>query len=97
MSAFRGRCLKAEVAFPNPDLWSGYHPSDFHHQLSVEKRAAIVTALVAYGGVGTLLLCHLRGNPIARQHNQPSNNGGNYFAFDAATRRVHHEWKATDA
>jgi broad specificity phosphatase PhoE len=54
-------------------------------------------ALVAHGGVGTLLLCHLRGNPIARQHDQPSNNGGNYFAFDAATRRVHHGWRAIDA
>lgn len=54
-------------------------------------------AVVAHGGVGTLLLCHLRGDPIGRQHDQPPNNGGNYFAFDVATRRVLHGWKAIDA
>ncbi len=53
-------------------------------------------AVVAHGGVGTLLLCHLRGDPIGRQHDQPPNNGGNYFAFDAMTRQVHHSWKAMD-
>ena len=55
------------------------------------------SAIVAHGGVGTLLLCHLRGDPIARQHDQPPNNGGNYFALDAVTRRIHHGWKAIDA
>ncbi|WP_372622796.1 histidine phosphatase family protein [Falsiroseomonas sp.] len=54
-------------------------------------------AIVAHGGVGTLLLCHLRGDPIGRTHDQPPNNGGNYFAFDAATRRVHHGWRAIDS
>jgi broad specificity phosphatase PhoE len=54
-------------------------------------------AIVAHGGVGTLLLCHLRGDPIGRGHDQPPNNGGNYFAFDAATRRVHHSRRAIDA
>ncbi|MBC7168993.1 histidine phosphatase family protein [Phenylobacterium sp.] len=28
-------------------------------------------AIVAHGGVGTLLLCHLKGLPIARAHDQP--------------------------
>lgn len=54
-------------------------------------------AVVAHGGVGTLLLCHLRGDPIGRQYDQPPNNGGNYFAFDAATRRVQHAWRPIDA
>ena len=54
-------------------------------------------AVIAHGGVGTLLLCHLRGEPIGRRHDQPPNNGGNYFAFDAAARRLHHGWKAIDA
>lgn len=53
-------------------------------------------AVLAHGGVGTLLLCHLRGDLIGRQHDQPPNNGGNWFAFDATTRRVHHGWKAID-
>ncbi|MGE0222888.1 MAG: histidine phosphatase family protein [Acetobacteraceae bacterium] len=54
-------------------------------------------AIVAHGGVGTLLLCHLRGMPIGRRHDQPPNNGGNYFVFDAVTRRVRHGWTAIDA
>ena len=53
-------------------------------------------AIVAHGGVGTLLLCHLRDDTIGRQHDQPPNNGGNYFAFAAATRGIHHGWKAID-
>lgn len=54
-------------------------------------------AIVAHGGVGTLLLCHLRGDAIGRQHDQPANNGGNYFAFDAVTGRPLHGWKVIDA
>ncbi len=54
-------------------------------------------AIVAHGGVGTLLLCHLAGDPIARAHDQPPNNGGNYFAFNAATWRLHHRWRAIDS
>jgi broad specificity phosphatase PhoE len=53
-------------------------------------------AIIAHGGVGTLLLCHLRGDPIGRQHDRAPNNGGNYFAFDTTTRRVHHGWTAID-
>lgn len=53
-------------------------------------------AIVAHGGVGTLLLCHLGGLPIGRRHDQPPNNGGNHFAFDAATRRLLHGWRAID-
>jgi broad specificity phosphatase PhoE len=54
-------------------------------------------AVVAHGGVGTLLLCHLRGEAIGRQHDQPPSNGGNYFAFDALTSPIHHGWKTIDA
>ena len=46
---------------------------------------------VGHGGVGTLLLCHLLGEPISRRHDQPP-GGGNVFCFDAATRRVLHPW-----
>lgn len=53
-------------------------------------------AIVAHGGVGTLLLCHLRGDVIGRQHDQPPNNGGNYFAFDVTTRHLHHGWREID-
>jgi hypothetical protein len=33
---------------------------------------------------------------IGYQHGQPPNNGGNCFAFDARTRRLHCGWKAID-
>jgi broad specificity phosphatase PhoE len=54
------------------------------------------TAIVAHGGVGTLQLCYLRGDTISRAHDQPPNNGGNYFAFDFESRRLLHGWRAID-
>jgi broad specificity phosphatase PhoE len=48
-------------------------------------------AFVAHGGVGTLLLCHLMGVPISRQHDQPGQ--GSYFAFDPAQWRAIHPWR----
>jgi broad specificity phosphatase PhoE len=54
-------------------------------------------AIIAHGGVGTLLLCALNNQQISRKHDQPPGNGGNYFAFDANTRQLHHEWHPIDA
>ncbi len=51
--------------------------------------------LVGHGGVGTLLLCHLGGHPIARAQDQPG-GGGHVFAFDAETRIVHHGWRSME-
>jgi broad specificity phosphatase PhoE len=48
-------------------------------------------AVVAHGGVGTLLLCHLLGAPIDRRHDQPGQ--GSYFRFEATTRRLAHGWR----
>ena len=58
-------------------------------------------AVVAHGGVGALLLCHLKGAPISRAHDQPfpppgsppGSGGGHYYAFDRATRELHHDWR----
>ncbi len=50
-------------------------------------------AIVAHGGVGALLLCHLSGVPISRAMDQPGTGGGQYFAFDAATRALLHGWR----
>ena len=50
---------------------------------------------VGHGGVGTLLLCHLLREPIARRRDQPG-GGGNLFAFDAAARIVHHAWRSME-
>jgi broad specificity phosphatase PhoE len=52
--------------------------------------------IISHGGVGTLLLCHLRGDAISRKHDQPPTNGGNYFAFDVATRQLRHGWRPID-
>ena len=53
-------------------------------------------AIVAHGGVGALLLCHLLGALIGRAHDQPPNNGGNHFTFDAASRHLLHGWRPID-
>ncbi len=48
-------------------------------------------ALVAHGGVGTLLLCHLLGRPIARDLDPPFQ--GNVFAYRRSDGSVLHGWK----
>jgi broad specificity phosphatase PhoE len=53
-------------------------------------------AIVSHGGVGTLLLCWLKGCDISRAQDQPGNGGGNYFCFDRATRQVRHAWLPID-
>lgn len=47
---------------------------------------------VGHGGVGTLLMCHLAGFPIARTRDQPG-GGGNYFSFEPRRRRLLHPWR----
>lgn len=48
-------------------------------------------AILAHGGVGTLLICaHLR-SPISRRFDQP--HQGHYWCFNA-TRAVLHQWKS---
>jgi broad specificity phosphatase PhoE len=48
-------------------------------------------AVVAHGGVGTLLWCHLAGQPISRRHDQPGQ--GSYYSIDIATRRPLSGWQ----
>ncbi len=43
-------------------------------------RAQGDAAIVAHGAVGTLLLCHLRGLPISREYDQPSQ--GHFWRLD---------------
>jgi len=47
-------------------------------------------AIVSHGGVGTLLLCRLKGTAIRRAEDQPGQ--GHWFAFDRDTRAVEHGW-----
>ncbi len=54
-------------------------------------------AIVSHGAVGTLLYCHLAGEPIARRWDQPPNGGGNYYSFMWSPRQVFSWWRAFDA
>lgn len=49
-------------------------------------------AIIAHGGVGALLLCHLLREPIARRHDQAP-GGGNYLTLEVATRRLLQGWQ----
>lgn len=48
-------------------------------------------AIVAHGAVGTLLMCHLLGEPISRAADQPFQ--GCFWAVDITRRRVLHRWR----
>lgn len=50
-------------------------------------------AIVSHGGVGALLLCHLKGVPISRDADQPGGGGGHFFSFDRASRRLLTGWR----
>ena len=53
-------------------------------------------AIVSHGAVGTLLYCHLAGEPIARRWDQPPNGGGNYYSFTLSPKVVHSWWQPID-
>jgi broad specificity phosphatase PhoE len=63
----------------------------------IAQRDNGVIAIVAHGAVGTLLYCHLAGEPIARRWDQPPNGGGNYFRFTLSPRAAHSWWQPIDA
>ena len=54
-------------------------------------------AIVSHGGVGALLLCHLRGVAISRAADQPGDGGGHMFAFDRDSRRLVSGWQRIEA
>ncbi len=53
-------------------------------------------AIVSHGGVGTLLRCHLANVAISRTYDQPGSSGGNYYAFEAGSKKLLHGWKAIE-
>jgi broad specificity phosphatase PhoE len=53
-------------------------------------------AIVSHGAVGTLLYCHLVGEPMDRRWDQPPNGGGNYYRFTVSPRAAHFWWRAFD-
>jgi len=50
-------------------------------------------AIVSHGGVGALLLCHLKGVPISRSEDQPAGGGGNVYSFGVSDRRLLSGWR----
>ena len=54
-------------------------------------------AVVSHGGVGTLLLCHLKGVPIAQKEEQPGTSGGHYFLLREPEGTLVHGWTPIDA
>ena len=53
-------------------------------------------AVVSHGGVGALLLCHLRQIPISRAADQPPGNGGHFLTFDRASWHLRSAWARID-
>lgn len=49
--------------------------------------------IFSHGGVGTLFLCDLLNEPISQKRSQPISGGGCFFAFDAAKKRLLHDWR----
>lgn len=52
-------------------------------------------AIISHGGVGALLLSHLKGVPISRTEDQPA-GGGNVYSFDVASGRLLTGWHRID-
>src|SRR5688500_846734 len=50
-------------------------------QIAAQDKTTGAVAVISHGAVGTLLYCHLAGEPIARRWDQPPNGGGNYYRF----------------
>ena len=58
-----------------------------------EHDSQIPILFVGHGGVGTLLKCHLAGQPIGRDADQPPGAGGNLYMFDLSTKRLASDWQ----
>jgi broad specificity phosphatase PhoE len=65
-------------------------------QIVLEDKTGGTIAIVSHGAVGTLLYCHLAGQPIARRWDQPPNGGGNYYRFTLSPRAAHFWWRVFD-
>ncbi|GLS31968.1 Broad specificity phosphatase PhoE [Mesorhizobium albiziae] len=91
----------ADWFFANPDQsFRGWERAvDAQARIVAAVEAAIASrptgkqiALVGHGGVGTLLKCHLAGQPISRKGDQGGGGGGNVFAFRLSDRRLLCDW-----
>lgn len=97
----------ANAFFAHPDeSVRGWETSRAAQRRVVEATTDVLAAtdgdviLSGHGGVGTLLLCHLLGVEISREHDQnhppAAPGGGNYWAYDCDVQRVLHRWQPID-
>jgi broad specificity phosphatase PhoE len=94
----------ADAFFANPDhSMQGWERAvDAQARIVGAVRAVLATApagdvaVISHGGVGALLLCHLRHAPISRAADQPPGNGGYFLRFDRLTWRLHADWTLID-
>jgi broad specificity phosphatase PhoE len=95
----------ADAFFARPEAsvrgWERADDAQRRVVMAVDHALAMVTAdgdvaIISHGGVGALLLCHLKGVPISRAQDQPGHGGGNVFSFDAATRHLLTGWRSIE-
>ena len=92
----------ADAFFARPDKsvrgWE--RAADAQHRIVAAVERIFATppdqgdiAVVFHGGVGALLLCHLKGVPISRTEDQPGGGGGNVYSFDKNKRTLLTGWR----
>ena len=76
---------------------------DAQRRISVAVERVIATAprnediaVISHGGVGALLLCHLKGLPISRTEDQPGAGGGCVYSLDLESRTLLSGWRLID-
>jgi broad specificity phosphatase PhoE len=92
----------ADEFFATPDLrvrgWETARAAQARIVRTVDevlRNAAVHSlAIVAHGGVGALLRCHLKGIPISRAEDQPRQ--GSYFVFSRSEPRRVTNWQGID-
>lgn len=65
-------------------------------QVMTATAGSMPVCIVSHGGVGALLLSHLKRVPISRRDDQPPGAGGNYFHWRMPERFMVHEWRSID-
>jgi broad specificity phosphatase PhoE len=95
----------ADAFFARPEAsvrgWERANDAQRRIVMAVDRALAMASAdgdvaIISHGGVGALLLCHLKRAPISRAEDQPGHGGGNAYSFDAATRRLLTGWRSIE-
>lgn len=83
---------------PNESVRGWERAADAQDRVRAAFEAIVTTAevkgdiaIVGHGGVGTLLLCHLKGLPIDRAYDQPFQ--GHFWTYALETKTLLHQWR----